>query len=348
MFRPSFRSIWAGKSLSFLALGTGREPLDSTEVGRTLDQYVVEIGLALLVLITATAAWIVSRRRYVKSADFRRAIEAVRLEFRRSLDDTRTTNTKRATAIGDNLLAVIKPIDVAVADLHVRLGKLEEHADAVSSFMAGPQRQALEDNERIDARLTKVEQTLKALIEQFSLLKQTIDEATVRDRERDSSIESLDSRLVDTQKLADGLFSRLDLGEKARADLGALIGLFVKQLKRVNVNSAETALRVADLEGLRSKVSGLEERLSSAVGRDKYRSTENLIGNDSGFIGNATPTVADAVDLAETNNDSENSENDSENISTFEQSTATEETPDESNVRVENRSENGNADRHPA
>ena len=77
MFRPSFRSNWAGKSLSFLALGTGREPLDSTEVGRTLDQYVVEIGLALLVLMTATAAWIVSRQRYVKSADFKRGIEAV-------------------------------------------------------------------------------------------------------------------------------------------------------------------------------------------------------------------------------------------------------------------------------
>jgi len=199
----------------------------------------------------------------------------------------------------------------------------------------------LEDNERIDARLTKVEQRLKALIEQLSLLKQTIDEATVLDRERDNSIESLDSRLVDTQKQADGLFSRLELGEKARADLGALIGLFVKQLKRVNVNSAETALRVADLEGLRSKVSGLEERLSSAADRDNYRSTENLIGNNNDCIGAITPKVADAVDLAETNNDSEN-------ISTFEQPTSTEETPDESNVRVGNRSENGNADQHPA
>jgi hypothetical protein len=63
----------------------GRKPFDSTEVGRTLDQYAIEIGLALLVLITATAAWIVSRRRYVKSADFKRGIDALRFEFRRSL-----------------------------------------------------------------------------------------------------------------------------------------------------------------------------------------------------------------------------------------------------------------------
>ena len=123
-----------------------------------MDQYAVEIGLALLVLITVTAALTISRRRYVKAADLKRGIEALRLEFRRSLDDTRTITTKRATTIGDNLLSVIKPIDVAVTDLNLRLGKLEEHADAVSSFMTGPQRQVLEENERIDARLTKVEQ----------------------------------------------------------------------------------------------------------------------------------------------------------------------------------------------
>ena len=47
-----------------------------------MDQYAVEIGLALIVLATAAAAWIVSRRRYVKSADFKRGMEALRLEFR--------------------------------------------------------------------------------------------------------------------------------------------------------------------------------------------------------------------------------------------------------------------------
>jgi hypothetical protein len=313
--------------------------LDSTEVGRTLDQYAVEIGLALLVLITATAALTISRRRYVKAADLKRGIEALRLEFRRSLDDTRTTTTKRATTIGDNLLSVIKPIDVAVTDLNLRLGKLEEHADAVSSFMTGPQRQALEENERIDARLTKVEQKLKPLIEQISLLRQTIDEASIRDQERGRSIDFLNSRLMDTQRQADGLFSRLELGEKARADLGTLVGLFIKQLKRVNVNSAETALRVADLEGLRSKVTGIEERLSSAVDRDNYSSTRDLAGNN--FIRDAGPKVDGAVDLAETNNGGENT-------STIEQSMpSNEEARDEPNVGAGS-AENGRADQHPA
>ena len=248
-----------------------------------MDQYAVEIGLTLLVLISATAAWIVSRRRYVKNADFKHDIEALRLEFRRSLDNARTASTKRATAIGDNLLSVIKPVDLAVTDLNIRLGKLEEHADAVSSFIAGPQRQALENNEQIDVRLTKVEQRLKALVEQLSLLKQTINEVTIRDQERDKSLESLNSHLADAQRQADRLFSRLELGEKARVDLGSLIGLFVKQLKRANINSAEMALRVAGLEAFRSKVSGLEERLSSDR-NDRY-----LVGNNNDFLNCTTP-----------------------------------------------------------
>jgi chromosome segregation ATPase len=318
----------------------GRGLLIQPRWGRTLDQYAVEIGLALVVLTTGAAAWIVSRRRYVKSADFKRGMEALRLEFRRSLDDTRTATVKRAATIGDNLLSVIKPIDVAVTDLNVRLERLEEHADAVSSFMAGPQRHALEDNERIDARLTKVEQSLKTLIEQLSLLKQTIDEVTAQELETGSSIESLDSRLMDTRKQADGLSSRLELGEKARADLGSLIGLFVKQLKRVNVSSAETALRVADLEGLRSKVSGLEARLSPVAAQDKSISTGNSTENNSDLNGDTPMKAADALDSSETDNGGEN---------IIEQPMiSTKEAADATGVRVETHSENGSAGQHPA
>jgi len=147
--------------------------------------------------------------------------------------------------------------------------------------------------------------------------------------------------LIDTQNQADGLSSRLELGEKARADLGSLIGLFVKQLKRVNVNSAETALRVADLEGLRSKVSGLEARLSSAGARDKSRPTGNLIENNNDLNSDTAVKVGDAVDLSETNGN--------ENTGTFEQPmTSTKETPDAASVGAGGHSENGSARQHPA
>jgi hypothetical protein len=54
---------------------------------------------------------------------------------------------------------------------------------------------------------------------------------------------------------------RLLLEEKARKDLGTLISLFVKRLKKVNANATEVALRLSDLEcRFRLKATQLEER----------------------------------------------------------------------------------------
>src|SRR5262249_18635543 len=131
-------------------------------------------------------------------------------------------------------------------------------------------KQLSEERDRIAARLTSVEQQLTALIDQFSLIEQTIDGANRRDQE-------INSRLITTQSQVNELIQRLEFGEKARADLGSLVSLFIKQLKRVNINSAETAVRVAELESLRSKVAGLEERLNSLLEREKSRLKEDLI-----------------------------------------------------------------------
>ena len=216
-------------------------------VGQFISDYVFQVGVALVVLIGTTTAWVTSRRRrYVKSVEFKRGIEALRLEFRRSIDESRAATARKTTTANDKLLSVIKPIDTSVTDLNVRLAQLEERA--VEVFMAGPQNNVLQENEQIAARLRKLEQKLTALTDQISLIEQTIDGVNLRDQERNNSVEV---RLTSTEKQMDDLFPRFELGEKARADLGGLIGLFVKQLKRVNRTSTETAVRVAELESLR-------------------------------------------------------------------------------------------------
>lgn len=278
----------------------------SNYFGKYFGEYAFQFSLALVVLTVAIAALIVSRRRYVSSAEFKRGIEALRFEFRRSIEETRATSGRKAAAVRENLLSVIKPIDSNLADSAARLAKLEEHADAVETFMAGPQKQALEENEQIAARLTKLEQRLKAVTNELSLIEQTIDSAAVRDQDRNNSLEAVNSRLMSTQKQVDELFPRLELGEKARTDLGTLIGLFVKQLKRVNISSAETALRVADLQGLRSKVAGLEERLTSSLVREGRRSVENSTRDINDVVGDATPKMEDGVGSSETSDGSEN------------------------------------------
>jgi hypothetical protein len=298
-------------------------------LGNYLGEYAVPFGLALVVLTGAFAASIVSRRRYVRSADLKRGIEALRLEFRRSIEETRATAGRKTTAVRENLLSVIKPIDSTLADLAARLVRLEEHADAVDTFMTGPQKQALEANEQIAARLTKLEQKLKAVTDELSLVEQTIDGATVRDRDRNDSIEAMNSRLMNTQKKVDELFPRLELGERARIDLGTLIGLFVKQLKRVNLNSAETALRVADLESLRSKVTGLEERLTSALLGKDYGSTEDSAGDINDVVTDTTPKTGDGAGSFEASNGSGNAG------AAEESPTSTEEASNESSLEGE-------------
>jgi hypothetical protein len=299
-------------------------------VGQFISDYVFQVGVALVVLIGTTTAWVVSRRRrYVKSVEFKRGIEALRLEFRRSIDETRAATARKTTAANDKLLSVIKPIDTSVTDLNVRLAQLEERADSVEAFMAGPQKNVLQENEQIAARLRKLEQKLTALTDQISLIEQTIDGVNLRDQERNNSVEV---RLTSTEKQMDDLFPRFELGEKARADLGGLIGLFVKQLKRVNITSTETAVRVAELESLRSKIARLEERLSSTLDPESQSPAENFTTNGHDECGHASPNQANEAGVIETSNGSANGKPPS-----------TEEPPNEPAIVGSNLAENSSA-----
>jgi hypothetical protein len=290
-----------------------------------ISDYVFQVGVALVVLIGTTAAWVISRRRrYVKSVEFKRGIEALRLEFRRSIDETRAATARKTTAANDKLLSVIKPIDTSVTDLNVRLAQLEERA--VEVFMAGPQNNK---NEQIAARLRKLEQKLTALTDQISLIEQTIDGVNLRDQERNNSVEV---RLTSTEKQMDDLFPRFELGEKARADLGGLIGLFVKQLKCVNITSTETAVRLAELESLRSKIARLEERLSSTLDPESQSPAENFTTNGHDECGHASPNQANEAGVIETSNGSANGKPPS-----------TEEPPNEPAIVGSNLAENSSA-----
>jgi chromosome segregation ATPase len=305
-------------------------------VARILGDYAFQFSLALVAIILATAAWVISRRKYVKLVEFKRGIDALRFEFRRLIDEVRAATARKATGLSENLSSISKQMSSSVTDLNVRLARLEEYADSIEAFMAGPQKQAVKQNEEIDARLRKLEQRLTALTKQLLLVEQTIDGADRRDNERNKSIDDINYRLVNTQKQVDELFPRLELGEKARTDLGTLIALFVRQLKRVNINSAETALRIAELEGLRTKVTGLEQRLSSTVDPDN-----DSVRNNDGFIGDTTAKPGSS-DINETNDAGENA-------STFEQRpTSPEEASKEASVQIGSYSENGSAGQHPA
>jgi chromosome segregation ATPase len=342
-----------------------------------LSDFALRFGLALIVVTVASAAILISRRNYAKSADFERSIGTLRVEFGRLIDDAQAATIKSiAKIIRDNIFSVTKPIDSTVKDLSlrlarleqqhvdavaantagtqildVRLARLEEHGDAAAvqnldvrltrleerddaatnrdldgrltrleerddaaanrnldgrlakleerddaaaiqnldgrvagleervdagaTQMEGAQKQSLEGNERVAAQLAALEQNLTALSDQLSLVKQTIDGATVRERDINNSVEAINSRIASSQTRVDELFPRLALGEKAHKDLGILISLCVNRIKRVNVNAAEIAQRISALESdFRSKAKQLEE--STILERKNGQSTGEI------------------------------------------------------------------------
>ena len=190
-------------------------------------------------------------------------------------------------------------------NLDVRLARLEERADEAAAHMAENQKQSLEQTERIAAQLATYEQNLTELSDRLSLIKQTIDGATLRDQDTRNSIEAISSRIVDTQQRTEELFPRQVLGEKALKDLGTLIGFFIKRLKTVNASSTEIAVRLGDLESqFRSKLGQLEERHSSILERQDGLATSKI----EDLVEDATPKAADATIPIAANTDGKNAE----------------------------------------
>jgi chromosome segregation ATPase len=171
-----------------------------------------------------------------------------------------------------------------------RLVSLEERADAAAAQIAGAQKQSLEENDRIATRLAELAQNLTALGDQLSSVKQTIDGAAAREQETKASTEAINSRITEIQARVDELFPRLALGEKAHKDLGTLIGLFLKRLKKVNADSTEIARRLGALEQhVRSKASQPEGSLRSIPQQMNGPSTSKI----EDLVTDAAPKTAD-------------------------------------------------------
>ena len=385
-----------------------------------MSDFALRFGLALIVVAVAIAAIIISRRNYAKSADFEHGIDALRLEFRRSIDAAHAATIKNvATTIRDNIFSVIRPIDSAVRDfddrvarleqqhadaaashvagtqlLDVRLARLEEHtdatavqnldirlarleeraddtvtqnfddrlakleqhaettvaqnldarfgqleerADANATQFAGARKQSLEENERLGARLAGLEQSLAVLSNHLSLIKEVIDGVTAREQDIKNSVEAVNSRIVDIQSRVDELFPRLALGEKAHKDLGTLISLFLKRLKRMNVNSTEAALRLGALEKhVRAKAEHLEEPRDSILEQPNEPSTSKI----ENLVEDARSKPADGPVPTEANREREKADG-------FERpSTSAEESSNEVSVEAKGHSDTSRADQH--
>lgn len=169
-----------------------------------MSDFALRFGLALVVVTVASAAVILSRRNYAKSANLERNIEAFRLEFRRSIDAAQAATIKSiAKTIHDNIFSVIKPVDSTVRDLDARLARLEkQHADAAAAHMAGTQ--------ILDVRLARLEEHADAtaihnLDDRLAKLEEHTHAARIQD---------LDSRLAKLKEHTDATTTQIGATQK--------------------------------------------------------------------------------------------------------------------------------------
>src|SRR5262249_25839676 len=136
---------------------------------------------------------------YITRSDFDRALEALRCEFGHSLDSAQTT-AKNAATTGEKVIAAIKPIASALRDLNARLMNLEQRRNELAGKPPEPAGDSL--------YLENFSRQLAEAADRISSLEQVIDQIRQQENDRNSSIETLDSRLTVIQNKIDSFGSR--------------------------------------------------------------------------------------------------------------------------------------------
>ena len=167
--------------------------------------------------------------------------------FRHS-NDAAQAATRRATTIGENLISIIKPIELALRDLNDRLIRVEQQGNETATVCAWAAEALSENNGRIAIQAETLQHRFIAITDQLSLLEQMIEEVKVRGESHDTATEAINARLADIQSQIDRLIPRLELGEKERADLSTLHDSLAEPLNTLTTSSEQIAQRIADLE----------------------------------------------------------------------------------------------------
>jgi len=215
-----------------------------------LGQYTPHIGFVVVALVAAAVAWALLRNRgptrrkdqfYRSDIDFKPALEGLRREFQQSIR-TNEAAASRTSAIGEKVIAAVKPIEAALRHLHDRIDALERRADLLDETSVQLKglveerdggRGEPEIIERVNSRCDGFEQQLSAMAAQLSSLKRTIDNVLERnggEDDRSSAIETslpvflgkledMSRRLTQTEGQVPSILSAIESMAHSIADL---------------------------------------------------------------------------------------------------------------------------------
>src|SRR5262249_30753411 len=142
------------------------------------------------------------------------------------------TAARKATTIGETVIAALKAIESALRSFNDRLAELEKRIDESDGLLTRlkssleKQDNSSKDSahaiERVNIRLEGFEQQLMAATDQLSSLRQTINDITAQNQQNSETLRTINSTFKAVQAQTDGLSQRLDLKERDQTDLWSL------------------------------------------------------------------------------------------------------------------------------
>ena len=256
-----------------------------------MSPYILPIGLTLIVIV-AIGAWALLR----EFGSLRKRLEALE------------SNATALEKIEQNVIAAVKPIELALKDLNSRAVVLEDRTEANDQLLTelnssvAQQRSALDEKAIVLAELdARVGAQLATITHQLSTIEMMIERETTLNVEQSASIGNIDAKVSVVENRMSALVRRLELGENKRAELSELIAFMPDSITRLNSASEHTADTLRnldrDLTTIRSKLAELEAGSAQAVAdvplhEDQKETDENASTGATGTDG-VDPAAAD-------------------------------------------------------
>jgi chromosome segregation ATPase len=227
--------------------------------GIGLSPYTLLIALTLIVIV-AVAAWAVLR----EFSSMRKRLEAVQ------------STARTIEKVGQDVMAAVKPIELALKDLNSRVVVLEDRTEANDQLLSeltssvAQQQSTLDEKAILLAELNvRVGEQLATITHQLSTIESMIERETALNAEQSGSIGNIDAKLSAVENKIAALARRIELGESKRAELSELIAFMPESIARLNSASDHTAETLRNLDGdlatVRSRLAELEAQSTEAV-----------------------------------------------------------------------------------
>jgi chromosome segregation ATPase len=256
--------------------------------GIALSPYTLPIAPTLTVIV-AVAAWALLR-------------EFSSIRKRLGVAESNATTLEK---IGQNVIAAVKPIELALNDLNNRAVVLEDRTEANDQLLSeltssvAQQQRTLNEKAIVLAELNvRVGEQLATITDQLSASEKMIERETKLNAEQSESVGNIDAKLSVAENRIAALVRRIELGDNKRAKLSMVIAFMPDSIARLNSASEHTAETLRNLHRelatVRSKLAELEARSAQAV--VDVRPEENEKETDENASTGATST--DGVDPA--------------------------------------------------